>query len=221
MLTIEEARSWYPLDDPVHGFDHVQRVLRMAERIGEQLGADLEVLRAASLLHDAAGAHPGETDKRVEHEHASADFARQILETKGWSAGKIETVVHCIQTHRYRSQELPQTVEAQILFDADKLDVLGAFGIARTIGYAIQAGQPVYARPSEKFLRLGVKEPSEPHSAYHEYLFKLRHVKARLFTDPAKEIAEQRHRLLCEFFDQMAKEAEGKDGIPFQIAGFS
>jgi uncharacterized protein len=211
MLTIEEARTWYPLDDPVHGFDHVQRVMRMAEWIGAELGADLEVLRAASLLHDAAGAHPGEVGERVAHEQASADFARQILKAKSWSAGKIEAVVHCIQTHRYRNQVLPQTVEAQILFDADKLDVLGAFGIARTIGYAIQAGQPIYARPSEKFLRSGVKESGEPHSAYHEYLFKLRHVKARLFTDPAKEIAEPRHRLLCEFFDQIAEEAEGED----------
>jgi uncharacterized protein len=211
MLTIEEAQTWYPLDDPVHGFDHVLRVLWMAERIGTQLGADLDVLRAASLLHDAAGAHPGETGERVAHEQASADFARQILESKGWSAEKIEAVVHCIQTHRYRSKELPQTLEAQILFDADKLDVLGAFGIARTIGYAIQARQPIYARPSEMFLTSGEKEFGEPHSAYHEYLFKLRQVKARLFTDPAKEIAKRRHKLLCAFFDQMAEEAEGED----------
>jgi uncharacterized protein len=88
---------------------------------------------------------------------------------------------------------------------------LGAFGIARTLGYAWQAGQPLYAKPSELFLQTGERELDEPHSAYHEYLFKLRRVKSRLFTEPAKEMAEQRNLLLCNFFEQMAAEAEGKD----------
>jgi len=211
MLGIEEAKTWYVIDDPVHGFDHVLRVLHMAESIGEQLGADLRILRAAALFHDAAGAHPGETSIRAAHEEASADFARRILKEKQWSDEGIDAVVHCIQTHRYRNQEQPQSLEAKILFDADKLDVLGAFGVARTLGYALQAGQPMYAEPSEQFLQTGKLEQDEPHSAYHEYVFKLRRVKARLFTEPAKEIAEYRHRLMCEFFDQMALEAEGKD----------
>jgi uncharacterized protein len=209
MPKIEDAKAWYSIDDPVHGFDHVLRVLHMAERIGKKLGADINILRAASLLHDAAGAHPGGTSGRGDHEHASAAFARQILKEKGWSPKAIDTVAHCIKAHRFRNQEHPQSLEAEILFDADKLDVLGAFGIARTIGYALQAGQPIYAKASTKFQKTGEREPDEPHSAYHEYLFKLRHVKERLYTDPAKEIAEGRHELLCAFFDQMASEAEG------------
>jgi uncharacterized protein len=207
MPTIEEAKAWYPANDPVHGFDHVLRVLRMAEHIGGQLGADMEVLNAAALLHDAAGANPAGMDNRGEHEQASATFARQILLEKGWDQNAIEAVEHCIQTHRYRSQEHPKTLEAKILFDADKLDVLGAFGVARTIGYAVQAEQPIYVRPSEKFMESGEKEPNEPHSAYHEYLFKLRHVKGRLYTDAGKAIAEERHKLLCAYFDQLAAEA--------------
>ncbi|TFH35857.1 MAG: HD domain-containing protein [Anaerolineales bacterium] len=210
-MAIDEARTWYTADDPVHGFDHVLRVLGMAERIGEQLAADMQVLQAAALLHDAAGAHPGGASGRGAHEQASAEFARQVLEEKGWTGERIQAVVHCIRSHRYRNQEEPQTLEAKIIFDADKLDVLGAFGVARTLGYALQAGQPMYARPSKQFMETGEKEQDEPHSAYHEYIFKLRRVKARLFTAPAKEIAEHRHQLMCDFFDQMAVEAEGKD----------
>jgi uncharacterized protein len=208
MPTIEEARGWYPIDDPVHGFDHVLRVLRMVERIGNQLSADMEVLSAAALLHDAAGAHPGGSSNRGDHEQASAAFARQILKDKGWDQEQIDAVVHCIKAHRYRVREQPISLEARILFDADKLDVVGAFGVARTIGYALQAGQPIYAKPSTRFMERGEEEPDEPHSAYHEYLFKLRNVKARLYTKPAKEIAKSRHELLCAFFDQLAEEAD-------------
>jgi uncharacterized protein len=101
-------------------------------------------------------------------------------------------------------------LEAQILFDADKLDVNGAFGVARTIGYAIQAGQPIFAEPSARFLASGKTEPGEPHSAYHEYMYKLRHVYERLYTKPARRIAESRHRLLTTFFEQLAAEARGE-----------
>lgn len=210
MPTIDQARNWYDERDPVHGFDHVMRVLRMAVQIGSALGADLRILRAAALLHDASGAHPGGEGGRAKHEHASAAFAQEILSGEGWSADDIEAVLHCIRAHRFRGEEAPQSLEAMVLFDADKLDVIGAFGAARTIGYAVQAGQPVFAEPSESFFATGKTAPDEPHSAYHEYLFKLRKVKARLHTDPAKRIAEQRNELLCLFFDHLAAEARGE-----------
>ena len=97
-----------------------------------------------------------------------------------------------------------------MLFDADKLDVLGAIGVVRVLGYAQQAGQPVYSLPSEQFLRSGVEEPGEPHSAYHEHLFKLRKVKERLFTAEAHKIAEGRHAYLDEFFERLLAEMRGE-----------
>ncbi len=209
MPTIEQARAWYDARDPVHGFDHVLRVLRMAEWLAQQVGADLEIVRAAALLHDASGAHPGE-GRRGSHAEASAEFAREVLEAEGFSAEKVGAVVHCIQAHRYRGQAQPQSLEAQVLFDADKLDVMGAFGVARTIAYALQAGEPVFAEPSPSFVERGEVEPGEPHSAYHEFLFKLRHVKDRLQTEPARRLAEQRHRVLTGFFEQLAAEARGE-----------
>lgn len=211
MPTVDQARGWYPENDPVHGFDHVVRVLHMAERIGAELGADLEILRAAALLHDAAGAAPGPGGGRQTHEQASAAFAAEVLREEGWPDERIQRVTHCIRSHRYRSAEAPATLEARILFDADKLDVVGAFGIARTIGYALQAGEPVFAEPSAEFRSEGRRQDDEPHSAYHEYLFKLRHVAGRLYTEPGRRIGAGRAVLMERFFDQLAQEADGED----------
>ncbi|HET7011525.1 MAG TPA: HD domain-containing protein [Anaerolineales bacterium] len=210
MPTVEQARTWYPHNDTVHGFDHVLRVLALAERLGNELRADLDVLRAAALLHDASGAAPGEGSTRSHHEQASAEFARQVLENEAWPEPRIRAVEHCIRSHRYRSREAPATLEAEILFDADKLDVVGAFGVARTIAYAMQAGEPIFAEPSEVFLRQNRSAPNEPHSAYHEYLFKLRHVAGRLHTRPARRWARRRERVLTAFFEQLAAEARGQ-----------
>jgi len=84
---------------------------------------------------------------------------------------------------------------------------MGAFGAARTLGYALQAGQPFFAEPSEHFLRTGETEEGEAHSAYHEYLFKLCKVKDQLHTGPARRMAQERHAVLTVFFNQMAVEA--------------
>lgn len=211
MPTLEQARAWYPDHDPVHGFDHIIRVYRMAEKLAIAEGADVEILRAAALLHDAQGsATSGGEEGRLNHHQASADFARQVLQAEGWPEERIMAVLHCIRAHRFRDEkETPQSLEAKILFDADKLDVIGAFGIARTIAYDVVVGQPIYFPPSSRFLMTGEKEPGEPHSSYHEYLFKLSKIKERLYTRTAQALAEERHRFLVEFFERLADEDRG------------
>lgn len=209
MPTIEQARAWYTDSDPVHDFDHVLRVYRMAERLAEAEGADLAIVRAAALLHDAEGATPG-GESRAEHHHASAKFAAQILAAEGWDAERIAAVQHCIRAHRFRGTETPQTLEAKILFDADKLDVIGAIGAARAIGYATLAGTPWYEPPSRQFLETGREVEGEAHSAYHEHLFKLRKVRERMFTVSARAIAEERLRYLDDFFERLIDEWDGK-----------
>jgi len=210
LLTLESVRKWYPASDPVHGFDHIERVYRMAERLAREEGADLEIVRAAALLHDIEGSHPA-GEERANHHHQSADQAAKILRAEGWSEERIAAVQHCIRAHRYRdNREPPATIEAKILFDADKLDVLGAIGVARTIGYAVQDGQPVYAQPSARFLATGEKEPGEPHSSYHEHLFKLSKIKDRLFTASARQIAADRHEYLDDYFKRLIAEMNGE-----------
>ena len=210
MPTIEQAREWYIEADTVHDFEHVMRVYRMAERLANEEHADLEIVRAAALLHDVTGSMPGSAE-RAEHHIASAAFAGQALAAEGWQPERIAAVQHCIRAHRYRARlERPQSLEAKVLFDADKLDVLGAIGVARTVAYAALAGQPFYLEPSEQFLRTGQEAPGEPHSAYHEFLFKLRKIKDILFTETGRTIAQERHRYLQGYFERLGAEMRGE-----------
>ena len=211
MPTTEEARQWYPAQDGVHDFEHVLRVLAMADRLAQAMGADLEIVHAAVLLHDVNGAQ-ADREQRLDHHCAAANLAGELLQSEGWGEERIAAVQHCIRAHRFRDDsQQPQTLEAQILFDADKLDAIGATGVARAIAYALQAGQPVYARPSQKFLESGELEQGEPHSAYHEHLFKLRRLKERIYTPLARRIAEQRHQVMEAYFAALAGEMEGKE----------
>jgi uncharacterized protein len=211
-VTVAEARQWYSSADPVHDFDHVLRVYLLAELLAVQEGADLDIVRAAALLHDSCGSAPGGSgSQRIEHHLTSAEFAGQVLTNKGWTTDQVKAVQHCIRAHRFRSQgEKPLTLEAQVLFDADKLDVLGAIGVARTIAYAALDGEPAYAEPSDQFIQTGEKEPGEPHSSYHEFLFKLRHVKSRMFTRSGKALAEARHATMMDFYQELQAEARGE-----------
>jgi uncharacterized protein len=211
MPTIEQARAWYTDSDPVHDFDHILRVYRMAEHLALAEGADMEIVRAAALLHDAEGSNPADKAKRASHHHASADFAAEVLNAEGWEPERIAAVQHCIRAHRFRdTSEPPQSLEAQILFDADKLDAIGAVGVARVIAYSARAPRPFYAPPSQQFLATGQREPGEEHTAYHEHLFKLSKLKARMFTKTGKTIAEERHRYLDEYFQRLIAEWNGK-----------
>ncbi len=209
MPNLEQAKSWYAENDPVHGYDHIQRVYRMAERLAHAEGADLEIVRAAALLHDAEGPLTG--DSRAEHQLASAQFARQMLEAENWPEDRIAAVQHCIRAHRFRDdRELPETIEAKVLFDADKLDAIGAIGAVRVIAYAILDKQHLFSEPSEQFLGSGEKLPGEPHTPYHEHLFKLSKLKDRMFTTSGQAVAEERHKYLEGFFAQLHAELKAE-----------
>jgi len=218
MPTIESARPWYPKHDPVHGFDHILRVYHLAEVLASEEGADLEIVRAAALLHDIPeGGFSTDSDAREsrdDHQHFSSKRASRILEEEGWSPERIAAVQHCIRAHRFRDEsEPPRTLEAKVLFDADKLDAIGAVGVVRAIAFAVREGQVLLVEPSERFLESGAKESDEPHSPYHEYHIKLRHIKERLYTPAARALARDRHRLLGEFFEQLIEEIRKEDVI--------
>jgi uncharacterized protein len=211
MPHIESARAWYSASDPVHNFDHILRVYRMAEKIALAEGADLDIVRAAALLHDAEGSNPADKARRKLHHHASAEFAAEVLRAEGWDAQRIAAVQHCIRAHRFRdASEPPQTLEAKTLFDADKLDAIGAIGLTRMIAYCTLAGQPLYWPPSKQFIETGKKEPGEPHSSYHEYLFKLSKLKDRMYTQTGRTIAQERHDVLAGFFQRLIAEWNGE-----------
>lgn len=208
MPDLEFVRELYSSSDPVHGFDHIKRVYNLCKTIGNAEGARMDILLSAALLHDCDGSEPTSPNRSEHHLH-SADRAEQILREMGWEQEDILKVQHCIRAHRFRKGEKAKTIEAKALFDADKLDVIGAIGIARTIGYAVQAGEPFYFKPSQTFLQTGKLEEGEHHSVYHEYLFKLRKVKDMLYTSTGKQLADGRHAFLETFFTQLEAEVNG------------
>jgi uncharacterized protein len=203
MPTIEQVRAYYPDDDPVHGISHVLRVYKLAERIGKQEGANLRIVRAAALLHDIEG----DVDVREDHHLAAAEFAEKILKEEGWKGEDIDAVLHCIRAHRFRDDnEQPETIEAKVLFDADKLDAIGAVGVARAVSYAVRAGMDVFAPPSPTFIETGELAPGENQTVAHEYLYKLSQIKKRLFTQTGQSLGVERHDLLVTFFNSWLKE---------------
>ncbi len=208
MWTLETLQRWYDPADPVHGIDHIRRVVALGEIITQAEGADIDIVRAAAYLHDAVDRQRGIAIPRQDHHLAAAQLAGEVLRQAGWNDRRIAAVQHCIRAHRFRSsQEAPQTIEAKVLFDADKLDAIGAVGVARAIGRAMQKGLPFYTPPSSLFLEKGVLDTQEVHSAYHEYWFKLRHLRDRLFTQTARQLAEQRQAVMMAFFEALQAEA--------------
>ncbi len=203
MIGIEEARRYYTGCDAAHDFDHVLRVLALAERIGQAEGAAMEIVRTATLLHDVARAEEERTGTC--HAKAGAERARQIL--AGQPADKVEAVAQAIASHRFRDEVVPQTLEAKVLYDADKLDAIGAIGIARAYALAGRRGQRLWAEAPASSLSAS---QSSDYTPVHEFTFKLSQLKDTLFTATARRIAEERHRYLVEFFDRLEEEVQGK-----------
>ncbi len=209
MWSLETLQRWYDPADPVHGVEHILRVVALAEKIAAGEGAQMEIVRAAAYLHDAVDRERATVVSRKDHHLAAAELAAQVLKQAGWSEAQIAAVQHCIRSHRFRHpEEAAQTLEAKVVFDADKLDAIGAIGVARAIARAIQKGMPVYTPPSSLFLEKGVLEKDEKHSAYHEYWFKLRHLKDRLFTPTARQLAVERQAVMINFFEALQREAQ-------------
>jgi uncharacterized protein len=203
MIGIEEARQYYTGSDAAHDFDHVLRVLALAERIGQAEGAALDIVRTATLLHDVARDEEDRTGAC--HAKTGAERARQIL--AGHPADKIEAVAQAIASHRFRDGVIPQTLEAKVLYDADKLDAIGAIGVARAYALAGQRGQRLWAEIPAGTL---IESQSTDHTPVHEFIFKLSRLKDALFTTTARQIAEDRHRYLVEFFARLADEVHGQ-----------
>jgi len=203
LISIEEARRHYEGADAIHDFDHVLRVLALAEQLARHEGADLEVVRTATLLHDMARGHGDRMS--TDHAVAGAELARQLL--AGHAPERVEAVAHAIAAHRFRAGPSPQTIEAQVLHDADKLDAIGAIGVARAFAFGGHEGQRLWAEVA------GDYEENEgnrdQHTPVHEYHFKLLKIKERLITKSARAIAQDRHDFMVTYFERLEREVRG------------
>ncbi len=194
-ISIERARQFYE-NDSAHDFDHVLRVLANAERIAaSESGVDMAVLRTAVLLHDIARAEQQRTGK--DHAAEGARRAREILANE--PPAFVQAVSDAIASHRFRVEKPPQSIEAKILYDADKLDSIGAVGVARAFAYSGYRGE-----------RLWAEDGNGAHTAFQEFKRKLVKLKDKLLTPSARKIAEQRHQFMVAFFEQMAAEVRGE-----------
>ena len=135
-----EARRLMAAGRGSHGFDHVERVLALALRLGAESGADERVLALAALLHDVGRAREDDDAGATCHAAVGATMAREVLLRHGADARCVRRVADCVRRHRYRGTARPVSLEAKLLFDADKLDSLGAVGIGRAFLFAGEVG---------------------------------------------------------------------------------
>ena len=215
-LTVAEAQQLYAAGDAAHDFDHVLRVMQLAARIAAAEGADATVVRLAALLHDApapaamAGASINIIAGRQAHHLAAAAHARRLLATRGLDEVRTANVVHCIEAHRYRDRSIqPETLEARCLYDADKLDGIGAIGVARAFAFAGAHDNRLWTEP----WTAAPPDETQPYGAeytpVHEFVYKLQRVLAALHTPSARIIGAERHTFMARFFDQLDQEMLG------------
>jgi uncharacterized protein len=203
MIATEQARQFYRGADAIHDFDHVLRVLALTERLAQEEGADLEIVRAAALLHDVAR---GQGDPLItDHARAGAEFAREVL--MGQPSDRVEAVAHAVAAHRFRTGPNPQTLEAKVLHDADKLDAIGAIGVARAFAYGGHEGQRLWAEVPAGYQE--TQATRAEHTPVHEYHMKLVQIKERLLTESARRLAEERHAFMVAFYERLEREVRG------------
>ena len=194
-----------------HDREHVYRVLYLALDIAEtEPEADLDVLAAAALLHDV-GRPEQLADQRLDHALVGADKAEAFLRSRGWDEGFVTSVGECIRCHRFRRSRPPKSIEAKILFDADKLDVCGATGIARTLQYGGSLGCPLYHRDGAGRISDGAeghdgKLDAASVSFFQEYHFKLEKLYDRFLTRRGRELALRRQKAARDFYESLLEE---------------
>jgi uncharacterized protein len=202
----KESQAFFRTARGSHDWDHTERVYRLCLRIGRKERADLDVLKLAALLHDVGREEEDRSGGRTCHAARGALLARKILEKQGIDGDAIRRVVRAIETHRFRGKAVPETLEAKILFDADKLDSIGAVGIGRAFLFAGEVG----ARLHDPGIDVRKTRPySREDTAYREFLVKLSRITERMFTAEGKRIARERRRFMAGFFDRLNKETAG------------
>ncbi len=199
--------------DAAHDSDHVLRVMRLAVQIARAEGADVDVVRLAALLHDVPLPDAQGAEARDGHHRAAARFARSFLRARGLPQAYIEQVAHCIEAHRFRDSSLrPQTLEARVLYDADKLESIGAIGVARAFAYAGRHGSRLWTHSAAQ-VEADAQQAAPPqgpdYTPVHEYVFKLRRLYDTLHTETARRLGRERHAVLLAFFAALDAEMAG------------
>ena len=200
-----EAHMLHHMQDSAHDKHHIYRVLRLVQDIAvHEPTANHSILIAAALLHDI-GRKRQFADSTVCHAQAGGEMAYDFLVMQGWSKGDAAHVRNCIISHRFRKANPPATIEAKILFDADKLDVAGAMGIARTLLYKGDANDPLYALGDDGGI-ITQGRGGEGNSFIEEYNYKLKNIYDKFYTARGKEIGDKRQKIAVDFYAALLEE---------------
>ena len=201
------ARTCFEKASGSHDWEHTLRVFRLCERMGPAENADLDVLGAAAYLHDIGRAMQDASDGAICHAEKGSHMAGPLVEALPFSGDQKHNIIHCIRSHRYRNQHQPATIEAKVLFDADKLDAIGAVGVARAFLFAGEVG----ARLHNPELDVENTRPySVDDTGYREFKVKLCKIKDRMLTAEGRKWARERHAYMADFFNRFLAEYEGK-----------
>lgn len=200
--------------DPVHDLHHSWRVCHLGTRIAEAEGADAEVVGAAAITHDLHRVR-GPDDAFV-HPRETIPLVESILEAAGFPEGKTSAVCHCVAVHEeYDFEDDPaaaETIEAEVLQDADNLDALGAVGIARAFAFSGAHGNPLWrpdrdGGPVGSYEKLGRGDDASTMRHVREKLLRLR---GTMNTETGREIAAERHAYLEGFVERFEREWRGE-----------
>jgi len=203
----EIARKFYHRARSSHDWDHSLRVYNLCERIGENEGADMTTVRIAALLHDI-GRHAQDVSRgAICHARHGARMAGPAVRQLPISEDQRENVIHCIQSHRFRGTMPPRTLEARVLYDADKLDAIGAVGVARAFLFAGEVGARLHSPEAD----VHASAPySRDDTGFREFKVKLCRIREKILTAEGRRIADQRHEFMELFFKRFLEEYEGK-----------
>lgn len=203
-----------------HDMEHVMRVFKTSLKIAEkEKGVNPDILMASVLLHDIARVKE-DNDKsgKICHARESAKMAENILRQMGFSAGEIKKVQHCIRSHRFKSGIKPKSIEAKILFDADKLDSLGAIMIMRAGAWLARNSASIFPKMElQEYVKSNlvggrsdgrIKDNSK-HSFFYELELKNKKIPSAMYTRIGKEMAKKRLEFNESFWEQLKKENEG------------
>ena len=193
--------------DPAHDVGHLRRVLRSAKKIAASECVDPAAVVAAALLHDCVNV-PKSDPQRSKASLMSADRAVEILSSMGFPAGTLPIVHHAIRAHSYSAKVQPQTIVAKIVQDADRIDALGAIGIARCFSTSGSMGRTLF-HPEDPD---GLARPLDDTTyGLDHFKTKLLSVHETMQTDMGKHLARERTRYMEIFFEKISVEVLGLD----------
>lgn len=201
-------------EDAAHDFDHLVRVMALADTIAAREGGDMPTIWAAVALHDIG--QPRELRHGGDHAIIGATMAAELLQDTRFPQATIPAVQQAIREHRMTGGTLPHTLEGRILYDADKIDCLGAIGIGRLYMITGRYNQKVYTpMPAEieapvdpELVRKLRRRPDYSPSIEFQLLFG--NLPDRMTTATGRELARERYAFMEEFFARLKREAEGE-----------